>query len=77
MLFLTQETVFINLINILLRIKPVSLFISHFHIDHVSGLHSLAKFAFPRGIDVYVGSGRTKEIFENTTCAEDDLVVSI
>ncbi len=23
--------------------KPISLFISHFHIDHVSGLHSLGK----------------------------------
>ncbi len=41
--------------------KPVSLFISHFHIDHVSGLHTLAKFTFKKGIDVYLGKGRTKD----------------
>lgn len=41
--------------------KPIYLFISHFHIDHTSGLHTLAKFNFPQGIDVYVGKGRTKD----------------
>ncbi len=41
--------------------KPISLFISHFHIDHVSGLHTLAKFKFPQGIDIYVGRGRKKD----------------
>lgn len=41
--------------------KPISLFISHFHLDHVSGLHTLSKFEFQKGIDVYVGSGRTKD----------------
>jgi ribonuclease BN (tRNA processing enzyme) len=41
--------------------KPVSMFISHFHIDHVSGLHMLAKFDFQQGIDVYVGKGRKKD----------------
>jgi len=43
------------------RDKPISLFISHFHIDHVSGLHTLAKFKFPQGIDIYVGKGRKKD----------------
>lgn len=43
--------------------KPISLFISHFHLDHVSGLHTLSKFEFPQGIDVYVGQGR-KQDFE-------------
>lgn len=38
--------------------KPVSLFISHFHLDHVSGLHTLAKFNFKQGIDVYIGDER-------------------
>ncbi len=38
--------------------KPISLFISHFHLDHVSGLHTLSKFDFTQGIDVYVGPGR-------------------
>ena len=41
--------------------NPISLFISHFHIDHVSGLHTLAKFNFKQGIDVYVGQGRSKD----------------
>lgn len=41
--------------------KPISLFISHFHIDHVSGLHTLNKFEFKQGIDVYVGEGRKRD----------------
>lgn len=41
--------------------KPISLFISHFHLDHVSGLHTLGKFDFQQGIDVYVGQGRKKD----------------
>jgi ribonuclease BN (tRNA processing enzyme) len=41
--------------------KPVSLFISHFHIDHVSGLHTLGKFNFSKGIDVYVGLDRKRD----------------
>lgn len=47
--------------------KPVYLFISHFHIDHTSGLQILSKFNFKQGLDVYMGSGRTKDfdIFVN------------
>lgn len=41
--------------------KPISLFISHFHIDHVSGLHMLNKFNFQQGIDVYLGENRSKD----------------
>jgi ribonuclease BN (tRNA processing enzyme) len=41
--------------------KPIHLFISHFHLDHTSGLHTLAKFYFKQGIDVYVGTGRSKD----------------
>lgn len=41
--------------------KPISLFISHFHIDHVSGLHTLDKFNFKGGLDIYLGEGRTKD----------------
>lgn len=41
--------------------KPVSLFISHFHIDHVSGLHTLDKFKFKGGLDIYMGDGRIKD----------------
>ena len=41
--------------------KPISLFISHFHIDHISGLHMLVKFKFKQGIDVYFARGRKKD----------------
>jgi ribonuclease BN (tRNA processing enzyme) len=41
--------------------KPISLFISHFHLDHTSGLHTMAKFNLKQGIDVYVGQGRIKD----------------
>lgn len=41
--------------------KPISLYISHFHIDHVSGLHCLNKFNFPQGINIYVGQDRLKD----------------
>ena len=41
--------------------KPIFLFISHFHLDHVEGLHTFSKFDFPQGMDVFVGSGRKKD----------------
>jgi len=41
--------------------KPISLFISHFHIDHISGLHILNKFNFKQGIDVYFAKGRKQD----------------
>ncbi|HVZ67287.1 MAG TPA: ribonuclease Z [Patescibacteria group bacterium] len=41
--------------------KPIALFISHFHIDHVSGLQILSKFNFPQGVDIYIAKGRTKD----------------
>jgi ribonuclease BN (tRNA processing enzyme) len=33
--------------------KPVQLFLSHYHLDHVIGLHALAKFKFRQGLDIY------------------------
>lgn len=47
--------------NYIKQNKPISMFISHFHIDHTSGLHTLAKFEFKQGIDMYVGKSRTKD----------------
>lgn len=41
--------------------KPISLFLSHFHIDHISGLHMLVKFKFKQGIDVYFAKGRKND----------------
>lgn len=41
--------------------KPVYLFISHFHIDHVSGLHILPKFNFKKGLKIFMEKGRMKD----------------
>src|SRR3989339_1249834 len=41
--------------------KPISLFLSHFHIDHISGLHIFNKFKFKQGIDIYFAKGRRKD----------------
>ena len=41
--------------------KPIFLFLSHFHIDHVSGLHILNKFNFQQGIDIYFAKGRKND----------------
>jgi ribonuclease BN (tRNA processing enzyme) len=30
--------------------RPVYLFLSHFHVDHIAGLHTLNKFRFPGGL---------------------------
>lgn len=43
--------------------KPIALFLTHFHIDHISGLHVLNKFNFKQGIDIYFAWGR-KQDFE-------------
>lgn len=40
--------------------KPVYLFISHLHLDHIIGLHTLPLFKIPRGIDIYVPKGMEK-----------------
>ena len=39
------------------RNKPVSLFISHTHLDHIIGLHTLNKFEFRKGLTIYCQSG--------------------
>lgn len=43
--------------------KPVFLFISHFHIDHVCGLHTLPKLNFKKGLTVFGGSN-LKKVFK-------------
>lgn len=42
--------------------KPIHLFISHFHLDHIEGLHILAKFRFKQGINIYIQKGDRKII---------------
>lgn len=46
--------------------KPVRLFLSHFHLDHVFGLHTLPAFDFENGLTIY-GQPGTKEIL-NIIC---------
>jgi ribonuclease BN (tRNA processing enzyme) len=41
--------------------KPILLFLSHFHLDHVFGLHTLPKFSFPQGMTIY-GQPGTKDV---------------
>ena len=33
--------------------KPVYLFLSHFHLDHLIGLHTLPKFNLPQGLKIF------------------------
>jgi len=40
--------------------KPIYLFISHFHFDHIIGLHVLAKFRFKQGLNIVVPNGQKK-----------------
>jgi ribonuclease BN (tRNA processing enzyme) len=37
--------------------KPVCLFLSHFHIDHISGLHTLLKFRLKQGLKIFCMPG--------------------
>jgi ribonuclease BN (tRNA processing enzyme) len=42
--------------------KPVIILLSHFHLDHIIGLHSLAKFNFKQGIKIF-GPPGIKQLF--------------
>ncbi len=42
--------------------KPIALFLSHFHLDHIAGFHTLNKFNFPQGISIYGQPGTIKNI---------------
>ena len=43
------------------RDHPVHLFLSHFHLDHVEGLHILGRFDFPGGLSIW-GQPGTRDI---------------
>ena len=40
--------------------KPVFLLLSHFHLDHIAGLHILAKFSFAKGLVIAGPQGTQK-----------------
>lgn len=42
--------------------KPVFLFISHFHIDHICGLHTLPKFNFKHPLTIFGGPDLKKAV---------------
>ncbi|WP_242840652.1 MBL fold metallo-hydrolase [Clostridium hydrogeniformans] len=42
--------------------NPVYLFLSHFHIDHISGLHTLSMNKFSKGLYIIVQNGGRKVI---------------
>ncbi|MBI5582654.1 MAG: MBL fold metallo-hydrolase [Deltaproteobacteria bacterium] len=42
--------------------KPIILFLSHLHLDHVVGLHIMNKFSFSQGIDAYGPPGTQKHL---------------
>jgi len=42
--------------------KPVFLFLSHLHLDHLIGLHTLPLFKLPQGIDLFVPKGMGKTL---------------
>ncbi|RLC35095.1 hypothetical protein DRH14_01595, partial [Candidatus Shapirobacteria bacterium] len=48
--------------------KPIYLFLSHFHLDHISGLHTLNKFTFPQGLKIYGYKGMSR-ILNRVICS--------
>lgn len=44
--------------------KPVYLFLSHFHMDHISGLHGLSKIKCPEGLYI-IGQKGTRDVIRH------------
>jgi len=42
--------------------KPIILFLSHLHLDHIMGLHSLYKFRFKQSLQIYGNVGTKKSL---------------
>ncbi|MEK7665086.1 MAG: ribonuclease Z [Patescibacteria group bacterium] len=47
--------------------RPIYLFLSHFHLDHIVGLHCKNKFNFKQGVSVY-GQNGVKDILNKIIC---------
>jgi len=63
-LILDAGDAFYKLDTYIKRNKPIYLFLSHLHLDHIIGLHTLNKFNFTQGIDLYSYFGTLKYINE-------------
>lgn len=57
------------------RDKPIYLFLSHYHLDHIIGLHTLNKFSFEQGIDIYGPMG-LKALFKKVINAPYTMPIS-
>ena len=53
-------TGFFKIDNYIKDKRPIYLFLSHFHLDHIIGLHALNKFSLPQGINVFGPKGTQK-----------------
>lgn len=42
--------------------RPAYLFLSHMHIDHIAGLHTLCKFRFRKGLSIYTQKGTQDQL---------------
>jgi len=42
------------------QVKPVYLFLSHLHIDHIAGLHTLVKFRLRQGLTIFAQTGNSQ-----------------
>ena len=42
--------------------RPAFLFLSHMHIDHIAGLHTLCKFRFRKGLTVFTQQGTREQL---------------
>jgi ribonuclease BN (tRNA processing enzyme) len=49
--------------RLMTRPLPVDLYISHFHLDHICGLHTLVKFLMPAGLRI-IGQKGTREALD-------------
>lgn len=48
--------------------KPIYIFLSHFHLDHITGFHTLNKFNFSQGLKIYGPEGMS-ELLNRIFCS--------
>ena len=51
-----------RLSNFIKTEKPILMFLTHTHLDHIIGLHILNKFRFKQGINIYGYEGTKKSL---------------